>query len=579
MIQNNTQIKDLSQTSNYFTAGIGTKRDFYRPLQMITYNVDYSLWEFNVFGYHLTNMFLHLLAAIFLYFFILTLSKNTILSLLTSLLFVCHPVHTEAVAYISGRADLLATIWLLICITIYMRYLDNKKIIFYLIIILTYLLALLSKEGSLILPIILLLYHFTFRKKIPKIAYSSIILITICYILLRIINPQNLAVDSLTTSTIWQRIPGFFVALSTYLKLLLVPSNLHMEYGIPLFSWFNPYAALGLAILLTAIILFSVKRNTLIGFSIGWFFVALLPVANLYPINAFMAEHWLYLPSIGYFLLLAIFLQYLYQKISSKSLIIILICLLVIYYSFSTIRQNKYWQEPINFYKKTLAAAPTSYRAYNNLAFLYDSRGEKNKALATLQSAIKAIPNHAETYNNLANAYIRQGKIKEAFTTYQTALTLDPGSLETNYNLGSLYHDLRQYDMAITFYNKALEVDPDYIDAYNNLGIIYKNKGSITKAESMYKKAIAINPTYAKAYLNLGNLYKDSGKEEPAISQYKRALSINSQYLRAYHALALIYLKQRKYDLAIEYCNKAQALGLTDPQLLQALEPYQQGKK
>ena len=161
------------------------------------------------------------------------------------------------------------------------------------------------------------------------------------YIVLRLTVLRFLLPHISRSTTLFQRIPGFFVAITNYIRLLFLPLNLHMEYGAKLFYLTNPQAIIGILILSSLLIYaFRIRNSKLTFFSISWFFVALLPLSNLYPINAYMAEHWLYLPSIGFFLLLSQGLNYLYTNKNLKVFTAILTITLLIFYSSLTIKQN-----------------------------------------------------------------------------------------------------------------------------------------------------------------------------------------------------------------------------------------------
>ena len=580
LVEDNAYIKSWSHISKLFTenigAGAGGKYNFYRPLQMITYMIDYSLCKLDVKGYHFTNILLHISVALGLYWLVNILYKDKFLSLLTSILFVVHPIHTEAVAYISSRADLLAGLFMLLCFIFYIKYLHSENIRIYILILLWYICALLSKENTLILPVLLFLYHYTFKKKLKVIKhFSPILSITVIYILLRFTVLKAILFHTLSTATLFQRIPGFFAAITNYIKLLFLPFSLHMEYGYRQFSFTNSMVILGIVILISSITYALRKRNTnnLIFFSISWFFITLLPQSDLYPINAYMAEHWLYLPSIGFFLILANGLNSLYRRKESRILTICLIAGLLTFYSYLTIRQNSYWREPLAFYKRTSKYVPDSPRIYTNLGNTYRDIGKNEEAIILYKKAIAINPNLAETYYNLASIYCDIDK-KEAIVLYKKAIAINPDLAEAYYNLGSIYHNIDKKE-AIVLYKKAIAINPDLADAYNNLGNIYRDIDKKKEAIVLYKKAIAINPDFAEAYNNLGSTYCDIGKKEEAIVLYKKAIAINTNLEIVYYNLAVIYYNEKQYNLAIKHCNRAVELGYKVPsEFLKLLEPY-----
>ena len=439
-------------TENIFS-GSGVKSSFYRPLQMFSYTMDHIFWKKESRGYHVTNIALHILVALALYWFISLMFQDALLSLFASLMFVVHPIHTEAVSYIAGRADPMAALFMLLCFICYLKGLR--------LAVLCYALALLSKETALVLPFLLLLYPNRKRSLFLPIASLSVL-----YIILRLTVLKHVLFAAPAGTTLVERIPGFFVAIANYMRILIAPFGLHMEYAEPPFSMGNPLAIFG-ALVVLFLLAFAVKarkNNKLIFFSIMWFFIALIPVSNLFPINSHMAEHWLYVPSIGFFILLA------YFTLSRRLIAVLLIAL----YLVLTINQNAYWKGPISFYERTIKYAPQNARICTNLATNYITQGKMDEAIALYKRAIKANPAFAEAYNNLGNIYNSRGKKKEAISLYEKAISINPNYTDAYNNLGVVHYELGKTKEAKVFYEKALELNPHHTNARNNLTLLKK---------------------------------------------------------------------------------------------------------
>jgi hypothetical protein len=170
----NLHIKDLSNAARLFFenigAGIGQQVSsaFYRPLQILSYAVDHRFWGLNYAGYHLTNVILHILAALSVFQFIRMITRKDALSFFAAAVFAVHPVNTEAVSYISGRADPLSALFIFLCLICYIKYLDTSGVKYYLLFPLCYFCALMSRESGLMVPVFILLYHFSFRRKVTR---------------------------------------------------------------------------------------------------------------------------------------------------------------------------------------------------------------------------------------------------------------------------------------------------------------------------------------------------------------------------------------------------------------------------
>jgi protein O-mannosyl-transferase len=553
IIRDNTHIKNWSYSAKIFTedfgAGGGKEYHFYRPLQIFTHAIDYSLWGLDPQGYHFVNTLLHILVALSLFRLVYLLFGDLILSFLTAFIFVIHPIHTEAVSYISGRSDSLCALFMLLCFIFYIKLTDKthpKQPRIYFLMLLSYILAFLSKESALVLPALLLLYNFAFRKKINPRAFISILGIAAIYMFLRFNALRGSLPGSLPLGMVLQRIPGFFVAVTNYIRLLILPFDLHADYGRKLFSFSDPRAIAGLLIFLSLVI-FAIarrKKDKLTFFSVSWFFIALLPTSNVhsaaFDITFYMAEHWLYFPSIGFFLILANVLTSMYNRRELKKAAIIIGCSVVLFYSYLTISQNNYWNDPVHFYKKTLEYVPESSRMNYNL-------GNELRSL---------------------------GRLDEAVDFYKKAIICEPRNAEIYVNLAGVYNDLGKLQDALASLNKAIEIKPDFVVAHYNLGNVHKDSGNLAQAIVSYENALSFSPHDPNICTNLGIAYSQLGKNKESISYFLKAIEAAPGFAEGYVNLAMAYFQQKDYGSSVVYYEKAIKLGAHNAILTQALAPY-----
>lgn len=548
LIRENAYIKNWGYVAQIFASdmgrGAGGSYFYYRPLQIFTYVIDYSIWRLNPFGYHLTCALLHILAALALYWLIDTLYQDKTLSLFTGALFVAHPVHTEAVSYLSGRGDPLAVSFMLLCLVFYIRQIHKERPSAYILMMLSYALALFSKENSVVLPGLILLYHCAFREKIRKKEFLSIAALTLVYAALRLTLLKScLPAVSGGGNSLLERVPGFFVAITNYARLIVLPFGLHMEYGKRIFSFSHPKAILGILIV-AALIFFALrnrKSDRVIPFAIGWFFVSLLPSSNIWPPLAFyMAEHYLYLASIGFFLILAKALTGLCENRGFRPLAIFLASALLIFYSGLTIRQNNIWRNSVTVYENTLRYTPDSARVQSDLGNLYNDSGEYEKAMTLIKKSIALDPTDPNAYNNLGNAYYGAGDVKEAINLYNKALGLEPANPKTLNNLGNAYSAVGDTKQAAAFLKRAIAANPLFPGSYYNLAVIHIAAGENDLAVELLTKAIALDPDFPEAYVNLGVIYNNMGKADQAAAMFKKALEIKPDYRKASEYLAVV---------------------------------------
>jgi len=284
-------------------------------------------------------------------------------------------------------------------------------------------------------------------------------------------------------------------------------------------SFVHPRVVLGLVVF--SVLLFAVLRRRekrgLVFFALAWFLVALLPVSNLYPINAFMAEHWLYLPSIGFFLIIAGYFSTWLRRDRTRFSAWAGLILLAGFWGVLTVRQNVTWLEPIPFYQRLLPYAPFSSRLHNALGMAYNRKGEHEKGLPYIEkaaalSADASVRDGVQAYTNLAYVYDRLGRDREALWAAEQALALDPGHVKAYNNLAVSNIRLGRYEEALEACQRALAIDPRHADVLNTLGAVYMGLGRYEEALAAYRRVMQVDPDYATAYDNIELVLKRMGK-------------------------------------------------------------------
>ena len=329
----------------------------YRPVCTITFFIDYFFWQLNPFGYHLTNLLLHIANCILLYLLALSITKNPKIAIFASLLFASHPVNSEAVGVIAFREDLLAVLFMLSSFILFIK-LDTvsriKKGCLYLSSLLFFLLALFSKEAAIVFPPLLLLYDYFFKKfprsireyfKLRYLGYA-IVLGFYCFIRFFIlVNPDKPGVVYLINN-FYTRVFTMLKVFSIYIRWILFPVGicpvLPDSPTLIAYSITDPLVITAI-LLIVIIFIFTVrlrKREVLISFGILWFFIAIFPVSNIfYNLPNHIAGRYLYFPVIGFCFLAAALLAKLSRKVYRNSMIIILY--FILYLPLSGIRPGK----------------------------------------------------------------------------------------------------------------------------------------------------------------------------------------------------------------------------------------------
>jgi Tfp pilus assembly protein PilF len=476
LILENSLIKDPANIFKIFFSNLSPHRDiFYRPIQSLTYMIDFALYKFDFRGYHLTNILLHILCSALFYKLLKLLTQDSRLSFCTALLFLTCPLWVETVTYISGRADILMAVFIAASFIFFIKGRIWPALFLYL-------LSLLSKEASVAYPLALLLYIVLFRGRDKKTiaAWLAFLALTLFYAILRF-SAQATPVITPTQYPFYVRALYFIKAGVQYIGLMFFPVNLHMSYTVSLpDSFFEPKALLSFLVLASLVFVFFyfLKREKQVSFFIGWFFIMLLPHSGLFPINAFFADHFVYIPSIGIF---ATFIYFL-RKIKSKPIFNAVFAGYVVFFSLATVRYNFIWQDPVRFYQRVIKLSPNSFAAYNNLGVIY----------------------------------LNMGNHKDSLRLINRALEINPDFNEARLNLGRLYYLKKDYGRAIGLAKGVLERDPENFMALDFLGTFYFKNGQFQAAESCYRKAVSLNPFYVPTRLDLYSFYKSLGREEEA---------------------------------------------------------------
>ncbi len=483
-------------------AGAGLVSNYWRPLLLTVFAIEWQMWGPDPFGYHLINLLFHLANTVLLYSITVKLFRKHLLSFLVSLVFLIHPLQTEAVTYVSGLADPLSTFFMFLGIIWYFKYRDlNRPTIknkYFRYTIGSYILALLSKDTAVIMPAMLLVADFFFlprewaiKQRLVKVAKAiwPFFVMAGLYLLLRAtaLNFQNTfnvyGEENLFTESLWIRVLTFFRAMTEYWQLLFWPTHQHMErsFDIP-HSLFLPDVLFGGVLTVTLIVLgiYSIKKYPVVSFGIFWFFARLFPNSNLlFPNSGLIYEHWMYVPMIGIFTSViwgfmrfaeslnekmtnSIFSQYDYTKIAIACLVLYMLPL-----SAKTIARNNDWQDPITFYEQTRIYAPDSYRVNNNLAMAYADAGQHDQAISIYEQAIASNPEAAVAYHNLANSYRDTGQKDLAVKNYELAISKDPDFLFSYNGLAQFYLDEKNYDKAIETLERLKTINPSQ-EAYLN---------------------------------------------------------------------------------------------------------------
>jgi Flp pilus assembly protein TadD len=539
---------------------------YWHPMTWLSLMLDYELYGLSPSGYHLTNLLLHILSVLFLFLALNRMTGSIWQSGFVASLFALHPLNVESVAWAVERKNVLSSLFLMLTLWTYARYVERSTPGRYLLVLLVFTLGLMSKPTLVTVPFILLLLdywplnrlqpvpagaHFdqpstnsllsggrkslAFRLILEKVPFF--VLATIA-ILLTVLSSQHLEALVATTSVpLSLRIGNGLISYVSYIGKMVWPSNLAVFYPPPeTIPWWQVAAAILFLMIVSLLVIRTLKTRPYLAVGWLWYLVTLVPSIGLVQAGLWpaMADRFVYVPLIGLFVMVAwgvpeLLAEYRYQRIVLATSTTILLATFTVV----TMLQVRHWQNSFTLFQQTVKVTANNYVAHDSLGNALAQKGMLEKAIAHYQEALRINPNLVNTHNNLGVALLKRGEINRAIAQYYQALRLKSDSAETHNNLGVALFNLGQLDKAIGHYLTAIKLDPNFGKAHNNLGNALARKGKLDEAISQYSRALELKTDYPEAHNNLGVALAQQGKMDEAIVQFDQALRLKPDYAQA----------------------------------------------
>lgn len=467
----------------------------YHPFTWLSYKLDYFIWGYNPFGYHLTNNILHGLNSILVFFVTKKLitryyyknesvenrEKIFTITIITTILFIIHPTHVESISWVSERKDLLYAFFYLSSIYCYMKYLDvpNKNNKFYILALLIFTFSCLSKAMAVTLPAILLIIdlcpynRFSIKMTINefvKITAEKIpfFIITGIFSLLAI-DAQRLYGAMIDTEVypLLNRVAGYILSMDYYILKLVAPLDLAPYHPFLYFLYFtvltSPVFIAAVAFFLTVLIysLYKGGKGDFISISLlSFFLITILPTSNFFQLtNKFIAERYLYIPSLAFFILAGIATSQLLTS-KHKNLITVLTLSIFICFSILNIKQQYTWRDSITLWTQEIKIyGDKDHTGHYARGEQWLKRGNLENAIFDFTNSLKVLPSHAKSFNYRGVALANQKKHSLAISDFEQAIKYDPKYAAPYFNLARAYNDLgnKEAGSFFTDFYKVLE--------------------------------------------------------------------------------------------------------------------------
>ncbi|MCC7159368.1 MAG: tetratricopeptide repeat protein, partial [Ignavibacteria bacterium] len=604
-------ITSLSNIPKYFTAEQGFHKvigRYYRPVVSATYAIDYALWGLKPFGFHLTNVLIHVINVLLLFGLLRMMFEKSTSKfknygiLIGTLIFALHPVHTEAVAWVSGRTDSLSCTFFFASFIYYFKFSKKSSALNLTLTLFFYLFALLAKEMAITLPVMIILYDLMVNKLSIKDAlmgkikiYSALIVLSLAYLLLRwaVLKdiPQRESYfyfygkDSATTIyTMLQTIPIYF-------KLAVFPIGMVYHYGgflTYLSSLMEPGVIFAVVFIFVMGIVtyYLFKRMPVVSYAIIFFFITLLPVLNIVPTMNFMADRFLYIPSV-FLSLIAIAVLFKYYTPKASKLIYTITGIVLIVFGYMTIARNAEWKTNDILFMSA-DGIPGSV-LYVNIGNIYANKGQYDAAEKYYRKAIDLRVETILGNNNMGKLFMIKGNMDSAYYYIHKAYLLDSLSPEPMHTMAQLYARNDKIPESVFWLEKLQTVTPNYMNSVQMLqelkarqqmplqqdsplnnqvnpkvtmleGSSYKNyqEKKFDKAIEELTELVKLNPAGASGYNNnIGMCYLDGQKYNDAIKYFEFAVKEKPDFSSAVNNLGFCYERLGDKTNAEKYYRKA----------------------
>lgn len=602
-VQTNPYIRSFAHVGEIFStrilAHLGARgaTNYYRPISIFGFLICYKLFGLLPYGFHLANVFLNAVIVCLLFGLTRRLFQDDWLAFIASALFALHPIHTESVAWVSGITDLdlavfyIPAFWLFLASA---RPGGGRAEKMQASMVACFILALLSKEQAVTLPVLAAIYeHFyrddrdqtTLKQKVAR--YGALWLIVPAYVLFRIRFFGAFAPVQLTRNVTWyQAILSAIPLTGTYVYKMIWPVRLIAYYPFhKTVTALDPKLlvyALGIGFIALAFIALW-KRHRLVSFGFIWFFLNIAPVLNsrwLGP-NVF-TERYLYLPSVGFCWVVASWIQRLWQSSSGRErawrvALYSVLGIVAVLGFIRIIKRNRDWVSDETYYRVTLADvpeagglrlnlgavywnmmrpadaerewklalayAPDNALLLNNLGLACAGKKQNQEAMAYFERSMRLRPNYTDAHLNLGRLDVEMGQMAEAETQLQTAVALAPLSTQTRNELGKLYFNSGRYADAAAQFQASVASIPN-AEAYDYLGDIALHAGRSDSADQSYRRALAVEPFDPRAHFGMARILESRGRVKEALAEYRSGLNVDPLDAEALAAVKRITANQ-----------------------------------
>ncbi len=516
----------------------------WHPLTWWSHMLDVQLFGLAPGSHHLTSVLLHALNAALLFLVLRRLTDAPWRSALVAAVFGVHPLAVESVAWIGQRKTVLCTSFALLALWSYAGWIRRGGVVRGMLVVLWFAASLLAKPMFVTLPFVLLLLdHWPLARATPlarRVLEKTPLLLLCAASSVVTYLAQEHGGAMRVTNPLDDRIRNAVVAYAQYVRAAMWPADLAVLYPLPA-EWPLPTVAVALALLggLTALAVAARRQRPAV--LIGWllFLGTLVPMIGLVQVGyQARADRYMYVPLVG----LAVMVVWGIPDGWPRPLSIVGAGLAVLGLLVISARQAPVWRDSRSLFTHSVAVAPGSPVAHQNLAMALLDDGEVDAALAHYQAALALDPRFAGAYTGLGAVYARQGKPAEARQAFEQALAIAPTLAAAHASLARLLAKEGQLEQARTHLEQAIAAEPATPEFHYALALVYDGERKHAEAVAAYREAVRLQPHYPEAWLGLGNALSDAHAQAEAIAAYRTAIALLPTLPLPKHNLAWLLL-------------------------------------
>jgi tetratricopeptide (TPR) repeat protein len=509
----------------------------WHPLTMLSHMLDCQIYGLRPWGHHLTSILIHTGNCVLLFLLLARMTGAVWRSACVAALFAWHPTHIESVAWIAERKDVLCAFFFFLAILAYLKAQASASKFRYLSVTILFLLALMSKPMAVTLPFVLLLLDFWPLRRAQgldlhvwrRLALEKwpLMLLSVAWCGVTVwAQSKDQAVASTIELPFVGRLGHGMISYIEYLRLLVVPWHLSAYYPYNRHERLLWGVLAGTSLLLlTGLALACARRRPYVLVGWLWFVGMLVPVIGFVQVGGqAWADRYLYLPSIGFFVIIVWGAAELAARFSVVKILIPVIGAALVA---ATFMELGYWKDTRTLFGRAMAVTDDNYLAMT-LAGSIDADSRKlDDAIRLYRKALACKPTYPEAHFFLGRALEKEEKTAEALSEYNEALRLRPDFDAAHVMVGLMLSKEEKYDRAVAHYQAALQANPESAAAQSDWGMALTKEGRWKESIPHYEEALRLDPTLAEAHNNLAIDYLQTGRLADGIRELRVTLKFN----------------------------------------------------